>query len=669
MTDLKFRIELNVLNHLGIGLYSSTPAVVTEMISNAWDADAAEVTISLKPDSDEIVVEDNGHGMNEDAVLNKFLKVGYARRLRENNGSFSQSGKRRVMGRKGIGKLAMFSLANSIEVITKAEGEQPVAFKIDVQKLKDMTSSTDEHIDYPVERISIPSDFMKIKGTRIRLTNLNTKINKTEDYLRPRLARRFGVFTDTFKVELNGKALTRAEASLYKDLQFLWYFDTSTRDEVLNIAPEIATKIEVDGTTSKYIADLPAIININGIDLEVKGFIGTVDTPSKLGRGDESLNRISIFANGRLFQEDILAELGDARYFNSYLFGEVHANFLDSDDIDRATASREAIKHDDALFQGLRMHLSTVLRQIRDQWDDWRRDLGYTKTTAPNPNIVAWLSTFTDPRDRKAADKIMTSISNVTISNDEIQNQEAQRLLYKSSIVGFEKLRARQRLDELDKITDVLSPEFQAIFSSLDDIEESYYLDITRQRLEIIRKFSEEIVDDNKLEKVAQQYLFDHLWLLDPSWDRVSGTEAMEITLTKELKQACPESTVGARLDIAYRTTAGAHLIIELKRPGLKVNALDLEQQARKYVDAMEQFYINHPDFISKMGGRTPAIQVFLLISQAPHITPKAQEALAVYGIKILTYKGLIESAKAAYQSYFDVKTKVGKLESILKSL
>ena len=669
MAELKFRIELNVLNHLGIGLYSSTPAVVSEIISNAWDADAAEVKIQLKPDEDEIVVDDDGHGMTEDAVLNKFLKVGYTRRLRETTGAFSSSGKRRVMGRKGIGKLAMFSLANSIEVVTKDNDSPAVAFKIDVQKLKALTSGTDNAIDYPVERIDVPADFTKPKGTRIRLTNLNSKINKTEDYLRPRLARRFGVFTDTFKVELNSKALTRAEASLYKDLQFLWYFDTNSRDEILSIAPEIATRKLDDGSVEKFCASLPAILNISGVDVEVKGFIGTVDTPSKLGRGDESLNRVSIFANGRLFQEDILSELGDARYFNNYIFGEVQADFLDSDGTDRATASREAIKHDDVHFQALRTHLVTAMRQIRDEWDDWRRELGYTKTATPNATIIEWINSFKEPRDRKAADRIMTSISNVSISNDPTKNEEAQRLLYRSAIVGFEKLRARLRLDELDKITDVLSPEFQAIFATLDDIEESYYLDITKQRLEIIRKFADEIVDAQKLEKIAQEYLFDHLWLLDPSWDRVKGTEAMEITMTAELKRASPDATVGARLDIAYRTTAGAHIIIELKRPGLTVRANDLEFQARKYVEAMQQYYIDHPDFLRKMGGHVPGIQVFLLISKAPEMSKMQHDAFAAFNIKILTYKGLIDSAKAAYQNYFDVKTTVGKLETILNKL
>ena len=34
----RMTISLNVLNHLGLYLYSNTPAVLAEVIANAWDA-------------------------------------------------------------------------------------------------------------------------------------------------------------------------------------------------------------------------------------------------------------------------------------------------------------------------------------------------------------------------------------------------------------------------------------------------------------------------------------------------------------------------------------------------------------------------------------------------------------------------------------------------------
>ena len=41
-------INLNVLNHLGINLYSNIPAVLSEIVANSWDADATEVDIQIE---------------------------------------------------------------------------------------------------------------------------------------------------------------------------------------------------------------------------------------------------------------------------------------------------------------------------------------------------------------------------------------------------------------------------------------------------------------------------------------------------------------------------------------------------------------------------------------------------------------------------------------------
>jgi Histidine kinase-, DNA gyrase B-, and HSP90-like ATPase len=671
MADLKFKIEFNVLNHLGIGLYSSTPAVVTEIISNAWDADAKRVDVLIDLDGDKIEINDDGHGMSEEGVASKFLKVGYSRRLK--GGVFSDSGSRRVMGRKGIGKLAMFSLAKKIEVITKSAESEPVAFLIDVEKLTGMRphDKEDQIIDYEVEKIEVPKDFKVASGTRLVLRELNTKINKTEAFLRPRIARRFGVFSDSFAVSINGTPVTRVDAGFYQDLQFLWAFDQKSLDNVSNLAKNIASvERDISGVKSKekLATTLPAEVVYEPGNLRISGFIATVDTPSKLGKGEESLNKISIFANGRLFQEDILSELGDARYFNSYIVGEINADFLDDDETDRATASREAIKHDDAKFQALRGQLKTSLATIRDQWDEWRNLVGYIKSPEAIPGVSEWITAFKNPIEKRAADRLMTSITNLKISNSDIENHAAKKMLYKSAVIGFEKLRVRNQLHALEAITDVLSPEFSAIFASLDDLEESHYLDITKTRLEVIRKFSEEIVDEKKLEKVAQKYLFSHLWLLDPSWDRVTGSETMERTMTAELKRACPDTLTGARLDIAYRTSAGRHVIIELKRPGLRVSATDLELQGRKYVEAMEQYYTDHPD-VDRLNGRLPAIDVFFLVSKSPPMNDKQEKTFAVYNMKVLTYEGLIQNAKNSYQEYLAIKEQVGKLEAVLNSI
>ncbi|RCR55039.1 ATP-binding protein, partial [Vibrio harveyi] len=130
----EIQIDMNVLNHLGMSLYSNTPAVLTEIISNAWDADANEVTINLDKANSEVVITDDGHGMTKEHIINRFLKVGYARR--NDKREKSDSGKRQVMGRKGIGKLAMFSLAGKIQVTSKTIDSNATGFEIDVEELQ-----------------------------------------------------------------------------------------------------------------------------------------------------------------------------------------------------------------------------------------------------------------------------------------------------------------------------------------------------------------------------------------------------------------------------------------------------------------------------------------------------------------------------------------------------
>ena len=76
MPKAKYRmtLSLNVLNHLGLNLYSNVSAVLSEVVANAWDADAEKVTIKITQDS--IIITDNGHGMNLSDVNEKFLTVG-----------------------------------------------------------------------------------------------------------------------------------------------------------------------------------------------------------------------------------------------------------------------------------------------------------------------------------------------------------------------------------------------------------------------------------------------------------------------------------------------------------------------------------------------------------------------------------------------------------------
>ena len=169
MSEPKFQMSINlqVLNHLGLNLYSNTSAVLSEVVANAWDADATEVNIQI--DGNNITITDNGNGMNLSDINNKYLTVGYQKR--------SESGEspvlhRAVMGRKGIGKLSLFSIANIVEVYSQKDGEFN-GFKIDINSLKEAIKANDTY--YPVE---LPTNGIEFKGNGDSTKDVATAFNQ-----------------------------------------------------------------------------------------------------------------------------------------------------------------------------------------------------------------------------------------------------------------------------------------------------------------------------------------------------------------------------------------------------------------------------------------------------------------------------------------------------------
>lgn len=119
--EYRLEIDPRILELLGPSLYTNIYYVLAELIANAYDADAKNVYIIAHKDS--ITVEDDGHGMSYDrGDIARYLKVGGATRDSEGE-SFTRSGNRRRMGRKGVGKLAALSVSENVDIMTKAGNE------------------------------------------------------------------------------------------------------------------------------------------------------------------------------------------------------------------------------------------------------------------------------------------------------------------------------------------------------------------------------------------------------------------------------------------------------------------------------------------------------------------------------------------------------------------
>lgn len=117
--EYTMRLDIVTLKHLGVGMHGSVPAALSEAVANAWDADASSVDITT--DNCRITVEDDGCGMTVADANEKYLRVGYERRKEE--GGRTTCG-RPAMGRKGIGNLSLFSIADAVTVHSARGGER-----------------------------------------------------------------------------------------------------------------------------------------------------------------------------------------------------------------------------------------------------------------------------------------------------------------------------------------------------------------------------------------------------------------------------------------------------------------------------------------------------------------------------------------------------------------
>ena len=229
-------------------------------------------------------------------------------------------------------------------------------------------------------------------------------------------------------------------------------------------------------------------------------------------------------------------------------------------------------------------------------------------------------------------------------------------------------MRIADKLSELENLSADSLTHFGGIFSELQDIEASLYYDIASQRVEIIRKISD-CCDDNEKERVIQEHIFDNLWLLDASWDRATtGSSRLEQSVTKEFDQITDKLTneeKKGRIDIRYKTSAGKHIIIELKRykATYKFDHFDLAKQVDKYITALKKCLEN-------IGENNSYIEAICVVGpDALKDIPKASEVLKSVHARVLTYDQLIEHALNSYKEYLDQNKEVGRIRKLIEKL
>lgn len=651
----EMRLSLNVLNHLGISLYSNLPAVLSEAVANSWDADASFVTIDIDPKTGRVVIEDDGLGMTPEELNDRYLKVGYERRTDKSNpyGRKTPSG-RPVMGRKGIGKLSLLSVARTVEVTTVAR--RPVGaddavltragVRLDYDEIQKQIKAN-EGLYQPKGIPSGSIDDDRPPGTKIVLTGPRKDLRQTATHLRRRLARRFSMTNEGFEIVVNGSPITPADRDLVKRCRYIWIFGPTEYTDQIKAAVPSAERVEI-------------IEAVTDGGEQVRGWVGASKTSTDLkplDPHDESLNRVAVVVRGKLAQEDVLESAAQGGIFTKYLSGEIHADFLDEDDQDDiATSSRQGIVEDDPRFQDFRVFLTKTLRQVGNDWSRFREDDGVKDATEKIPAVEKWLATMTGDT-AAAARRYIGRLQSASAG------EKHSRQLISSGVVAFERLQRSDRLSKIDETDDANLAALVAAFQSVDDVESALYYDIVAQRLKIIDKFVG-LTDDDAIESVLRDYLFEHLWLLDPGWDKAT-VPVMETAVHKIIEKVKDAN----RVDIKYRRTGGSDVIVELKRAGRVVSTQELLAQTEKYRVPINDYLTN------ASSGTSVDVEVVCVVGKDLSDwknrdgRERSRNALANYNTKVITFNELIKNARQAYGEYLQAHAELGELRAIVSEI
>lgn len=669
MSSLKFSIANNAVTHLGRNLYSTTPPALAELVANSYDAYATRVDIHLSDDSISIV--DNGKGLTLEELENKYAIIGSEKQLET---PFNGLSERKPMGKKGIGKLAAFSLGDEYTVYSKNSGsEKWINFTL---KYRDMISS--DSYEANIEQVDLPSEFSKYEsyssGFIVKITNTRRKVtNATINNIKTQLSRRFYIdqIKMNFDLYINNTKLELDSNSYYGKIEYLFYFGDFSTEGLEHKFPNL-----------KYFEEYNKNNDIKNyfLDTKISGWIGTATKPKDLKNEDSaSFANIIVLANGKIADEDILKSKANARIANSYIVGEIKADdFIDGLN-DPITSSRQGLDDSIPQVEELISNLDTIRDYVIEQWGYKRREGmvdNLPKRIKENQSYKDWLASLSKNQkdinnkllellstrldddtdlDEKAVDSMITSIAGV------INNLEGDDL-----IKSFDsELNIEVKLDLLIQL-------IQNIAKS----EDLNHASLIKRRLSAIDELEYLMSQTDAKEKLFEEHLSDNPWLINPYWniDRNNPTET-DYLKNQEFFNLDKGNNEFKRnfLDISIRVAEEKYpIIIELKKNTpdgyAKVNFNMINEQITNYRQAMKQ-HIPSLESVEE-----EEIKVIFILSEDTGIvgtnnkiqfTKRELAMLEVSNIEILKYNEILERSRKMYREHLTYQTEAKLLPNL----
>ena len=557
---LKFKVAPHIVEDLGLNLYTSLPRVLVEFIANAYDADSKCAHIRMDkdridadrkvlkarweeakakaekggsppprlaamtlPDDITIEIEDTGHGMTRADLDNRFLVAGLRRRGHDNTSARSAGG-RVLMGRKGLGKLAGFGVAQVVTVVTRAGGESH-ATRITL-RYDDLIKVTDTH-EIPIEEERLEDGGgIDPHGTRIVLSRLlyepmGTRLSTIEHRAADHFAQ---IDPSDFQILLNDDRVEPTPRTLV----YAWPEPDRPIEDLVD-----ASHTTEDGRCFQYQYRLRFVEDRQALPAKERG--------------------IRVYAHKRMAAAPSLLEADTNMHgfrMTDYLDGVVYADFIDDQPEDYIATDRQSLRWESPLLSPMHDQLSAAIKdacyarqRVRDEEKDREvKEDEYTKATIAQASL--------SKGEQKVALKIATAISSL---HKQGYQDDGYRTQFKEVIDALgrgELLTALAELARADK------PEFDRVVVEVtrltaEQLDGFYkYAKARIDGIEALRKIVLSVdFKKGKNEKTLHKLLKKCPWLIDPTYFEFLTSDQTEKTLFKQLEK---ELNIDESLDAAY---------------------------------------------------------------------------------------------------------------------
>ena len=618
--DYSMRISRLTVDKLGVKLYDKVSAVIAELIANAYDADATEVTVhapmgqflatraggTIADKGFDIQVVDNGIGMTPQQVQDFFLVVGAERRNDANRGGVSPRLNRKVMGRKGVGKLAPFGICKTIEVISaggdliSADGGDPSHsgyltshIVLDYAGIVALGNEPDERYKPTVG--SRDESLSEESGTQIVLRNFNYRRVPDIGILGRQLAQRFGIRSPEWQVQLTDN--TKCDSSLETVGDF--HIDTMPNTRIT-----FQQDRSVLGPDGKLQPELSAGFDHDDTFHPLTGWMAY----SKAPYSDELMAGVRIYCRGKIAAQTSIfnqrAGFTGEHNIRSYLVGELHADWLDEDE-DLIQTDRRDILWSDELAAAFQTWGQGIVKRIgtlsRDPLRKATLELFLETGNVDSRILDAYPAEDQQPiRDR--AGEVARSFGR-TISRGEAEDPGVVNELVDLSITLAPHITLNSMMKEAVAHADRPLSVLGAFLRTARLAELSSFGRIAEDRLKVVERLEvlkdTEDTDENDL----QQLIAAAPWLVNPEWAPVTENQTFS-SLRKEFEKYYQARTgepislsdfqkTGKRPDFVLSSQEGTVQIIEIKKPNHKLTNPEMDRIVTYYQN-MDAF-LNDP--------------------------------------------------------------------------